>query len=301
VTQEESERIEEELALHWKNNSASPDFQVAFSEWEYPIQSAIRANAIAQGWSGHRYRDALISGWNALGILFHGLHPVVWPEDDSKRAKFFWHHQRLDLKKAGDEKRGFEIDRDALTQAATRYLASPDSQVNHVDWLLLDVLVFADIESGAVAFKENMTALGARAAEGLADSNKFKYALWRMVFFGVGVFFNFVAMPLGAYYLAKNGHENFALGVLGLWILLLIWGIATYPLRWRARRKFWKAYKSLEMVYHLLGESTISPRKLKEALDVASDLGCHFDGAVFTIVDRMTVRDPTAFIPSESG
>jgi hypothetical protein len=301
VTQEEYEQIEGELALHWKNNSTSPDFQVAFNEWEYPIQSSIRANAIAQAWSRSRYRDALLCGWDALGGLFHGLHPVVWPKDDSKRAKFFWRHQQVDMKKAGDEKRGFEIDRDTLAQAATSYLASPDSQTNQMDWLLLDVLVFAEIESGAVSFKENMTALAARVAESVAEGNDFKYAVWRVVFFAVGIFFNFVAMPLGAYYLAQNGHENFALGVFGLWILLLIWGIATYPLRWRARRKFWKAYKSLQMVYYLLGESTISPRKLKEALDAATALGCHFDGAVFTIVDRITARDPTAFIPSKSG
>lgn len=300
MTQEEYEKIEGELALHWRNSSTSPDFQVVFSEWEYPIQPSIRDNAVAQGWSGSRYRDALIGGWGALGSLFHGLHPVVSPEEDSKRAKFFWRHQHVDMKKAGDEKRGFEIDPYKLTQAATSYLASPDSQTNHMDWLLLDVLVFAEIESGAVSFKEYLTALGARVAESMANGNGFKYALWRIAFFAVGIFFNFVAMPLGAYYLAQNGHENFALGVFGLWILLLIWGIATYPLRWRARRKFWKAYKSLLTAYHLLGESTISPRKLKEAIDTAIALGCHLDGAVFAIVDRITARDPTAFIPSKS-
>ncbi len=301
MTQEEYEQIEEEMELHWKNNSTSPDFQVAFIEWEYLIQSSIRANAIVQDWSRSRYRDALIRGWDALGGLFHSLHPVVWAEDDSKRAEFFWRHQHVDMKKVGDEKRGFEIDRNSLTKAATNYLASPDSQSNHMDWLLLDVLVFAEIESGAVSFNENMKSLGAKAAESVAEDDRFKYALWRVVFFAVGFFFNFVAMPLGAYYLAQIGHENFALGVLGFWSLLLIWGIATYPLRWRARHKFWKAYKSLQMAYHLLGESTISPRKLKEALDASTTLGCHFDGAVFTIVDRITARDPTAFIPSKSG
>lgn len=303
VTQEEYEQIERELALHWTSKFTSSDFLVVFNEWEYPIQSSIRANAIAQDWSGDRYRDALIRGWNALVCLFDGLHPEVWTEDDSKgeRAKFFWYHQHVDMKKAGDKKRGFEIDRDTLVQAATRYLASPDSQTNHMDWLLLDVLVFAEIESGAVSFKEHLTAIGAQIAESMAEGNSYKYALWRILFFAVGIFFNFVAMPLVAYYLAQSGHENFALGVFGLWIVLLIWGIATYPLRWRVRRKFWNAYKSLQMAYYLLGESTISPRKLKEALDAATALGCHFDGAVFTIVDRITARDPTAFIPSKSG
>lgn len=299
MTPEEFEQIEGELALYWKDQTTSPDFQLVYNEWELPIQSSIRANAIAQGWSGSRYRDALICGWDALGKLFHGLHPVVWPKDDTKRAKFFWYHRPVDMKKTGDEKRGFEIDRDALAEAATRYVASPDSQANRMDWLLLDTLVFAEIESGAESFKENMTAMGARLAESIAEGNSAKYALWRTTFFAVGIFFNFVAMPLGAYYLAQNEHENFALGVFGLWVVFMIWGIATYPIRWRVRRKFWKAYMSLLAVYALLGESTISPRKLKEALDMATSLGCHFNGAVFTIVDRIAARDPTAFIPSK--
>jgi hypothetical protein len=79
----------------------------------------------------------------------------------------------------------------------------------------------------------------------------------------------------------------------------MIWVVVTYPLRWLARRKFRKAYKSLQIAYFLLGESTISPRKLKEALDTTTSLGCHFEGAVFTIVDRIIARDPTAFIPSK--
>jgi hypothetical protein len=248
------EQIEGELALFWKEQTTSSNFQIAFNEWEYPIQSSIRAKAIAEGWSKDRYRDALIRGWDALGKLFHGLHPVVWPEfsDDSKRAKFFWYHQPFDMKKAGDEKRGFEIDRQALAEAATRYLASPDSQTNRMDWLLLDTLVFAEIDSGAVAFKENMTAIGARIAESVAEGNTAKYVLWRTVFFAAGFFFNYVAMPLGAYYLAQNGHENWAIGLFGVWVLLMIWVVVTYPLRWRARRKFRKAYKSLQIAYFLL-------------------------------------------------
>jgi hypothetical protein len=300
VTEEEFEQINRAIALFWKEQTTSHDFELVYNEWEYPIQSSIQANAVAQGWSEDRYRGALMRGWDALGKLFHGLHPIVWPEgDQSKRAKFFWYHQPFDMKKAGDEKRGFEIDREALAEAATRYLASPDSQTNRMDWLLLDTLVFAEVDSGAVSFKENMTAIGARVAESVAEGNTAKYALWRTAFFVVGFFFSYIAMPLGAYYLAQHGHENWAIGLFGVWVLLMIWAVVTYPFRWRARRKFWKAYKSLQMAYLLLGESTISPRKLKEALDTATSLGCHFNGAVFTIVDRVIARDPTAFIPSK--
>jgi hypothetical protein len=47
----------------------------------------------------------------------------------------------------------------------------------------------------------------------------------------------------------------------------------------------------------MLGEKTISPRKLREELDSAAAAGVVFDSAVFTIVDRIVARDPTAFFP----
>ena len=52
-------------------------------------------------------------------------------------------------------------------------------------------------------------------------------------------------------------------------------------------------------MYHILGTDTISPRKLKESLDKGAEAGVVLDGAVYTIVDRMIARDPTAFIPTQ--
>jgi hypothetical protein len=46
----------------------------------------------------------------------------------------------------------------------------------------------------------------------------------------------------------------------------------------------------------MLGERTISPRKLREKVDAATADGIAFDGAVTAIVDRMVARDPAAFI-----
>ena len=56
--------------------------------------------------------------------------------------------------------------------------------------------------------------------------------------------------------------------------------------------------QQLRDLYGILGDITISPRKLKESLDKAVAVGVSLDGAVFTIVDRAIARDPTAFIPS---
>jgi hypothetical protein len=56
--------------------------------------------------------------------------------------------------------------------------------------------------------------------------------------------------------------------------------------------------KHLRDLYGILGDITISPRKLKENLDKVVTAGIPLDGAVFTIVDRAIARDPTAFIPA---
>lgn len=303
MTYEEFEQIDGELTARWKDDTNSPDFQLVLNEWEASCKWPIRTKATAQVWDRGRYRAALIDTWDTLGKLFHGLHPVIWPDSrtDENKTRFFWYHRRIDIKTIDDKKRGFEIDREQLSQAATSYVSSPDAQSNRMDWLLLDTLVFADIEKALESYKENMTAMGARVAESIAEGNVFKYAFWRVLFFALGIFVSFVAMPLGAYYLLQIGHENAALGVFGIWVLFTLWWLVTLPIRWKAKGKFWKAFKKLSDVYTLLGESTISPRKLKDAIDAATALGCHFDGAVFTIVDRMIARDPTAFIPSKQG
>ena len=64
------------------------------------------------------------------------------------------------------------------------------------------------------------------------------------------------------------------------------------------RRKAAKRLQHLQELYRMLGEDTISPRKLKQELDAATTDGVALNGAVFTIVDRMITRDPTAFIPN---
>jgi len=103
------------------------------------------------------------------------------------------------------------------------------------------------------------------------------------------------------YYLASRDHGTAALVVGGIWALLFVWAVVTYPIRWRARRKSGKLLHHLIDLYRLLGDETISPRKLKETLDTATASGVVLDGAVFTIVDRLLVRDPTAFIPNRVG
>ncbi|WP_321884721.1 hypothetical protein [Paraburkholderia bannensis] len=54
-------------------------------------------------------------------------------------------------------------------------------------------------------------------------------------------------------------------------------------------------------LYRILGDSTISPRLLKDALDRAAEEGVVLDGAVFSIVDRIIVKDATAFVPNQIG
>jgi hypothetical protein len=46
----------------------------------------------------------------------------------------------------------------------------------------------------------------------------------------------------------------------------------------------------------MLADRIISPRKLREKLDLAAADGIVVDGAVTAIVDRMVARDPAAFI-----
>jgi hypothetical protein len=87
----------------------------------------------------------------------------------------------------------------------------------------------------------------------------------------------------------------------GMWLIALALQAISYPARRRARRKAAALLQYLIDLYSILGGNTVSPRKLRETLDTAAAAGVVLDGAVFTIVDRLTALDPTAFIPTNVG
>jgi hypothetical protein len=173
----------------------------------------------------------------------------------------------------------------------------PTIRTNRLDWIFLDAFVLADL----VAISENLLyereSMGTQWAVRHAGGSESRYLWLKLQVRLAGIAFHFVAWPAAAYYLFVNDHRMWALATAALWPLVQIFRIGFGLERRRARRTITKMLQHLGNLYRMLGEKTISPRKLREELDSAAAAGVVFDSAVFTIVDRIVARDPTAFFP----
>ena len=266
-------------------------------EWEYNIVPALRARAERSDTTPDQYREQLYQSWKVTDQLFYSLHCNYPHPEDNEKASGFWHHRSFDPFRAHDRTRGIAIDKDSLLGTAAHYLSHPTIQVDRVDWILLDSIVFTELEAYAHHVLASRAGTGVNWAFAFADHSATQYYALSVLFWVLGLLWNFAAAPVTAYYLYVGGHPSAALCVLALWVLYQGWRLVTYPIRWRIRRKARQLIQHLVDVYIILGDNTISPRKLKDTLDKAAAAGVVLDGAVFTVVDRIMARDPTAFIP----
>ena len=290
-------------------------FEAHFSEHFNPIKRSVflseransslptlHANARRDGWTTDQYRGAHNATWGITEKLFDALHSNWFSSDrEEEKPKSFWYHQKLDLLRLGDVSRGFDIDKGQLVDAAALYLGNPDIRSNRLDWIFLDAIVFAELEAYADHVFASRAGAGINWAATFANRSKTRYHVLQIVFGIVGLALTYVLMPAIAYDLYTRGSNISALVVAVVWVLGLGWRLATYPARSRARRNAGKLLQHLMDLSQILGGKTISPRKLKEALDKAVADGVVLDGAVFTIVDRMVARDPTGFLPAQVG
>jgi hypothetical protein len=234
--------------------------------------------------------------WTVTRELFDALH-----YGSDTEAKCYWKHQEFDRFRVHDSGRGIAIDKHLLINTAMLYLSHAEIQVNKLDWILLDAIVFQELEAYAYHVFLTRGGAGFNWAAIFESRNAIKYYGLTLIFWLLGLLVTFVAPPAAAYYLFAHDHQTAAVVVAVLWMLSLGYRLLTYPFRWRARRKAWRLLQCLIDVYRILGDRTISPRRLKEALDTAAADGVVLDGAVFTIVDRIIIKDPTAFIPTFRG
>lgn len=297
------EKFDEEFEAHFAENLDPIKRSLFLSEWAHSSLPALHANALRNRWTAEQYRVANNVTWGLTEKLFDALHSNWFRTSlkEEEKPRSFWYHQSLDLFRLSDATRGFDINKAELVDAASLYLGKPDIRSNRLDWIFLDAIVFAELEAYADHVFASRAGTGINWAATFANRSQARYHVLQIAFGIVGFALKFVAMPVIAYFLFIAEHNVAAIVVLGLWIVTLAWQLVTFPIRWRARRNARKLLQHLVDLHLLLGGNTISPRKLKEALDKAAGDGVVLDGAVFTIVDRLVARDPTAFIPAQVG
>ena len=304
--------IEEALKERWPrhfdgdHDAYEESSQVIINrEWHDFVLPTLNARAAKQSWPARDYHLALVRARQSIWSLFEAVHQVGHSDENYKRPKFVWIHRRTDISEltvmAGDDKRGFSIDKADLLQAAAEYLAHPETSTNMLDWQFLDAIVFQELDAFAYQVFYQRAGLGVNWAAHFANKNLAKYYLLQFLFGIAGFIVSYLLFPALAIFLLANGHAISGVVVGGVWAVSMVLKAIAYPARRRTLKKVAELLKNLAEVYGILGNSTISPGKLKAALDTADASGVALDGAVFTIVDRMIARDATAFIATQNG
>ena len=296
--------IEQECGTYWAKDLENWNRVYVEEELDRRVLPELRQKAISDCLTEEQYRDGVALAWMVTKNLFYALHydaRASWQGYDSiasgpAKPKFFWLHQGLDFLRIHDKSRGFAISKDDLSISAANYVKHSEVRTNHLDWLYLDSTIFYTLEVLAEEIFVRRMGTGINWAAVFARGNAGRYVSL-LILFGVLRFAAaYVSGPAAAYWLHRYGHDVAAMWAVGLWGAAVVFGWITYPLRGRARRKGQRLLTHLTELNRTLADRIISPRKLREKLDLAAADGIVVDGAVTAIVDRMVARDPAAFI-----
>jgi hypothetical protein len=200
--------------------------------------------------------------------------------------------------KAGSGAAGFDINHELLFQQATEYLQQPEIHTDYFDWLLVDVMVFEELDAYGfhyLATKGSTALLNLPAL--FANGHPTRYLLWRLAF-GTASFGLWVILPMYiAFRSSSGGHTYIAACIALFWGINLAWMILGFPFRRSRRLKSFGLLVHMLGIYSMLGGTTISPRRLRDKINAAARDGVVYRDELFSIIDRILQRDPTSFIP----
>ncbi|MBB4516326.1 hypothetical protein [Paraburkholderia fungorum] len=299
----ETDEIAESLNADWEQRLPDNLYRLIAPVWAGRILPALKANADRNRCPPAEFGRGCALAMRLTEQLFEALHDNSYAlhAADAEGPLFYWLHQRFNILRANDSKRGLSIDKEALLSVAAEYLSHPDIRCNYFDWLLLDAIVFAELDAFGYHVINTKAGTGTSVAAALADGKPVKYFLLLTLFRLTGFALGYVVPPVLSIWAISNGHMIVGWSIAGLWVLSVFWSLVTFPARWKARRKTRSLLTQLLDLYQILGDSTISPRLLKETLDRAIAAGVVLDGAVASIIDRMIARDATTFVPAQTS
>jgi hypothetical protein len=295
MDQDQLDAVAEPINDHWAEQMGDNARPFVEPIWHGSILPSLKANALSEKWTAEQFRERCIRALRVTVDLFYALHINAGSSyaKATEKPQYYWIHQNFNILRTNDATRGMSIQKDEMLRVAADYLSHPEIRTNKFDWLLLDAIVFTELDAFAFHFSG--------FAATLANGNPAKYFALMALFKVVGVALGYLLLPAIAYFAFSSGHETTSWSIAGLWVVSVVWSLIGLPFRWRARRKKKALLNQMLDLYRVLGDSTISPRLLKGALEKAATEGVVLDGAVFSIVDRIVARDATTFVPGQIG
>jgi hypothetical protein len=298
------DEIAEALDELWRRRLRADGYAPVVTVWERVILPALEAKAKQIPCSEAEFQGRCARAMRLALDLFKALHDNVHSRGaaDAKKPRFYWLHHPFDVLKANDARRGFVINKEALLCVAAEYLSHPEIRCDHFDWLLLDSIVFAELDgSWCHLFNDRAGADESHPRAEYADWNPLRYLARSILFRSIGIGMFCVVPPALSILTIGEGQTILSWSITGLWGGGVLSALVSFIGRWKAREKAINRLTQLRNLYQIIGSSIISPRLLKEALDNALATGVALDGAVASIVDRMIARDATTFVPGRRG
>ena len=257
--------------------------------WSYQRQfrifsKTISSRSIKENWNEYKLINALESGETILNDLLRA-------SDESGDSEKMWTHREI-YSLFQEANKDLCLDRMHIQGIADEYLSKPEIQSNNFDYIICDMLIYAELnEFSRAAFRTNFGTTRESLAFSLANKSKTKYELLKLIFGAISFVLN-LAIPVMIFMSESNWSS---LGAIWLVIILLA-NLYLIPKHWLQRRKYKNLLLQMSDTYSLFRDTTISPRVLRVHLDQAIKIGVVFDPQIFIIADRAYAREPTAFI-----
>jgi hypothetical protein len=295
MNEDQIDAVADPINTHWAERMGDDARPFVEPIWHGSILPSLKVNALAEKWTAEHFRDRCIRSFMATVDLFYALHANAGSNytQANETPQYYWVHQTFNMLRTNDATRGTSIQKDEMLRVAAEYLSHPEIRTNKFDWLLLDAIVFAELD----AYSWHISGFAAT----LANGSVVKYLALSALFKAIGFALGYLLLPAIAYFAFTRRHETTGWSIAALWAASVVWPLIGLPFRWKTHRKNKALLSRMLDLYRLLGDSTISPRLLKAALDRAATEGVVLDGAVFSIVDRIVARDATAFVPGQIG
>lgn len=183
-----------------------------------------------------------------------------------------------------------------FSEALDEYIHRSSLQSDHLDWLMLDLLLIVQCSSVYHAYMQ----LAHGAGFVLFGGVRWKMFLWKLFMRPIGFVAGWILPAVGFYYLAR-WSEGLGVGLAVLYygasVGMLLYGIwlrivAMLNSMPNPKRVLLNRINQFDKIYPLLAAPTMHLETFRRAFDHAQDNGANFDQRLFYILDRVHARSP---------
>jgi hypothetical protein len=217
MDEDQLDAVAEPINDHWAEQMGDDARPFVEPMWHGSILPSLKVNALAEKWTAEQFRERCIRALRATVDLFYALHINAGSNytQANEKPQYYWTHHNFNILRSNDATRGMSIQKDEMLRVAAEYLSHPEIRTNKFDWLLLDAIVFAELD----AFSNHVSGFAAT----LANGNPAKYLALLALFKVMGFTLGYLLLPAIAYFAFSRGHETTGWAVAGLWVVSVVW------------------------------------------------------------------------------